>query len=686
MPMTFLQNLRLRWAILIVAIIPITAMGYFAFLMASQTISTGNEMNRLSRLVELSVNLSRLVHEQQKERGATGVFAASQGKTFAKELADQRKLTDTYRNELTVFLAQFDQNNYGASFASNFQTLMSKIAELDRHRQQVDALAISARDSTGFYTRLNAQTLSLVETFGRLSTDGEIVGYLVSLSSFMRGKEHAGIERATGALGFGSGRFTADVLTLVQEQIAAQATYNKIFAGYATPEQTKIFDEVMASRAAKDVERMREIAISGGLDGKLQDVTGKTWFGATTAKINGLKMVEDALAADLLAVTRTKVDAVPKQLWRTIGQASGVFLLVSMLAFFMSQQISKALQTLVDAMVRLADNDLTAEIPFSKATNEFGQIAKAMLIFKSNGIEREALKLESEREQAARAHRQVALENTISAFESSASAVMATVASASTELQAAAESMSSLAEQTVSQSTSVANASERASSNMQSVAAAGEELSASTNAILQQAEHSSLIASKAVEGAISTNTKVQELANAADQIGRVVELIKGIAGQTNLLALNATIEAARAGEAGRGFAVVASEVKELASQTSKATDEIATAVTAIQRATTEAIETIQEITETIDEMNAFSASITASMSEQGRATEEIAEKVQQAAVGTGEVSSAILHVATAATTSGTAALQVLDAASELSRQSEGLKSEMDTFLREARAA
>ncbi|MFM9975116.1 MAG: protoglobin domain-containing protein, partial [Beijerinckiaceae bacterium] len=187
-----------------------------------------------------------------------------------------------------------------------------------------------------------------------------------------------------------------------------------------------------------------------------------------------------------------------------------------------------------------------------------------------------------------RARRQVALESAISTFESSAMAVMATVASASTELQASAESMSGIAQEVLMQSTSVASAAEQTSVNVQSVAAAGEELSASTNAILQQAQHSSEIAGKAASGATATNTKMEELAAAAGQIGTVVELIKGIAEQTNLLALNATIEAARAGEAGRGFAVVAAAVTELAGQTSKAIDEIASAITSIQTATTDA--------------------------------------------------------------------------------------------------
>ena len=385
---------------------------------------------------------------------------------------------------------------------------------------------------------------------------------------------------------------------------------------------------------------------------------------------------------DFAEATRTKT----MSFW-TMGLIGGfATFIVLFAASVVTRGVVNPLSAMERVMRQLADGDTSIQVPQLGTTDDIGRMADAVDVFRKNAIERETLKLEAEREQGARAQRQAALDHAISAFESSASAVMATVASASTELQAAAESMSDVAEETLMQSTSVASAAEQASAGVQSVAAAGEELSASTNTILQQAQYSSTIAGKAVEGADATNAKVQELSIAANQIGKVVELIRGIAGQTNLLALNATIEAARAGESGRGFAVVASEVKALASQTSRATDEIASAITSMQKTTVEAVETIRQITATITDMNEISTAITSSMVEQGRATAEIAENVQQVAVGTGEVASAITHVTTAATTSGAAASQVLGAASELSRQSEILKDEMDSFLARARAA
>lgn len=389
-----------------------------------------------------------------------------------------------------------------------------------------------------------------------------------------------------------------------------------------------------------------------------------------------------AAREDFAEATRTKT----MSFW-TMGLIGGfATFIVLFAASVVTRGVVNPLSALERVMRQLADGDTSIQVPQLGTTDEIGRMADAVDVFRKNALERETLKLEAEREQETRAQRQAALDHAISAFESSASAVMATVASASTELQAAAESMSDVAEETLMQSTSVASAAEQASAGVQSVAAAGEELSASTNTILQQAQYSSTIAGKAVEGADATNAKVQELSIAANQIGKVVELIRGIAGQTNLLALNATIEAARAGESGRGFAVVASEVKALASQTSRATDEIASAITSMQKTTLEAVETIRQITATITDMNEISTAITISMVEQGRATAEIAENVQQVAVGTGEVASAITHVTTAATTSGAAASQVLGAASELSRQSEILKDEMDSFLARARAA
>src|SRR3978361_2378301 len=187
-------------------------------------------------------------------------------------------------------------------------------------------------------------------------------------------------------------------------------------------------------------------------------------------------------------------------------------------------------------------------------------------------------------------------------FEGAIGEIVDTVSSASTELEASANTLTATAERAQELTPAVAAASEEASTNVQSVASATEEMASSVNEISRQVQESARMANEAVDQARKTNDRVGELSKAAARIGDVVELINTIAGQTNLLALNATIEAARAGEAGRGFAVVASEVKALAEQTAKATGEIGQQISGIQAATQESVNAIREISGTIERL------------------------------------------------------------------------------------
>jgi methyl-accepting chemotaxis protein len=271
-------------------------------------------------------------------------------------------------------------------------------------------------------------------------------------------------------------------------------------------------------------------------------------------------------------------------------------------------------------------------------------------------------------------------------FETNVKGVVQTVASAASQLQGTAKALGGSAEETTRQSTVVSAASEQAAVNIQTVASAAEELSASIGEISRQVSESAKIARDAVSQAKATDAQVEALSQGAAKIGEVVRLINEIASQTNLLALNATIEAARAGEAGKGFAVVASEVKNLASQTAKATEEIGGQIAAIQSATSGAVGAIRSIGETIARIDQISGSIAAAVEEQSASTAEIARNVQQASAGTAEVSSNIVTVTDAARETGKSAGQMLGSADELSRESARLSEQVDRFLREVRAA
>jgi methyl-accepting chemotaxis protein len=272
------------------------------------------------------------------------------------------------------------------------------------------------------------------------------------------------------------------------------------------------------------------------------------------------------------------------------------------------------------------------------------------------------------------------------AFEQDVKSVVGAVAEAVAMLRHTAERMSAAAGQVAQRSGTMARMAADATLHVQSVAAATEELGASSGEIGRQVAQSSAAAMRAVDEVRRTDGTVQSLSEAAQKIGEVVTLIHSIAGQTNLLALNATIEAARAGEAGKGFAVVASEVKSLANQTAKATEEIASQVAAIQSATGEAVAAIRGIGGTIEEVNGIGGAIAESVGQQAAATREIAGNVQHAAAGTQEVSVNVDGVAAAAAEAGAAIAEVLGSADELSRQSDLLRQEVESFLAAIHAA
>jgi methyl-accepting chemotaxis protein len=352
-----------------------------------------------------------------------------------------------------------------------------------------------------------------------------------------------------------------------------------------------------------------------------------------------------------------------------------------------SRHITYPLAQLTNRMGRLAKGELTIDVPYVNRRDEIGALGKTMEIFKENMQENERMRGEREAQdrRLADERRRTMLE-LADEFDRSVGGVVAMVASAATELQASAQTLTKSASETSYQATAVAAASEEASSNVSSVASATVELSSSVDEISRQVAESAGIARKAVGEAKQTNAQIKSLADAADRIGSIVGLINDIAGKTNLLALNASIEAARAGEAGKGFAVVASEVKLLADQTAKATAEIGTQIAAIQGATNSAAQVIEGVGETIETMNQITASVAVSVDGQGAATTEISRNVQEASRGTMMVSESITRVTEAAAESSHAASEVLASASDLSRQSETLRAQVGRFLATVRAA
>jgi methyl-accepting chemotaxis protein len=392
----------------------------------------------------------------------------------------------------------------------------------------------------------------------------------------------------------------------------------------------------------------------------------------------------DAASASSLALTAEAGNAIRTALFAIGG---GLLLTISAALWIGMQGLSKPIYRLNDVMAAYAADNLDAEPPGVERGDEIGAMARTLAVFKRNALEVKRLRNEQEalKERTAEERRQ-AMANLAQRFEQSAGAVVDSVTAQAAALQLTASTMASVSDETSRQSSTVAAASEQATRNVNTAASAAEELSASVNEILQQVTLSTRLIGDAVGDTDTASSEVQRLASASQRIGEVVDLIKGIAGQTNLLALNATIEAARAGEAGKGFAVVASEVKALATQTARATEDIAGQISAIQEATRGSVRSIQGISTQIGRVRDTAAAIAAAVEEQGAATAEIARNVAEAARGTEDVSANIAGVNTAAQQSGSAAGEVLGAAASLKDNSLTLQLQVKNFLREIRAA
>jgi methyl-accepting chemotaxis protein len=407
----------------------------------------------------------------------------------------------------------------------------------------------------------------------------------------------------------------------------------------------------------------------------------------------------DAIAADAQSVKETATtdqNAIRRDTEGLIA-ATGRLILVFvagglavgvLLGWLIGRAIAKPVVGLVGAMRKLAEGDFSVVLPGLGRKDEVGGMADAVEQFKVKAAEKAQREAEEKAEQDRKmaAERKAALHSLADQFEKAVGGIVETVSSASTELEAAAGTLTKTAETTQNLSTTVAAASEEASVNVQSVASATNEMSSSVTEISRQVQESSRIANEAVSQAQKTDSRINELSQAAGRIGDVVKLITAIAEQTNLLALNATIEAARAGEAGKGFAVVAQEVKALAAQTAKATDEIGTQISGMQAATQDSVAAIKEIGGTIGRIAEIASTIAAAVEEQGAATQEIARNVQQAAQGTTQVANNITEVNRGAAETGSASSQVLSSAQSLSQESNRLKLEVDKFLATVRAA
>jgi methyl-accepting chemotaxis protein len=407
-------------------------------------------------------------------------------------------------------------------------------------------------------------------------------------------------------------------------------------------------------------------------------------FGLTTQMKTAAEESQKRMA-ETIAATEQKAKQVVTML--AGGIAIGVVALLGLLLLMLRGMLARPLDRLTRSMAQLAEGDLSVEIAGAARKDEIGAMARNLETFRANAERMRTLEAGqvAVREEAER-DRRAAMQALADSFIAEVQGIVQNVGAAARQLEQNALAMRESANEGTERSGYVANASMEAASNVGTVAASAEELTASIHEIARQVSEASAIAGDASQQAGSARGLVADLSATAQKIGDVVRLINEIASQTNLLALNATIEAARAGEAGKGFAVVATEVKTLASQTSRATDEIGQQIGAVQTATRQVVDAIASIGETIERINAISAAVAAAVEQQGTATQEIARNVEEASRGTQEVNSNIAAVSQSTQRTGSVAGEILTAAGDLSRQAEILDGRVLAFVERVRAA
>lgn len=382
----YVNNIKVTKAVLLVSILPLLLSVILATWLVAQNSISVRAIDRVRQLINPISMLSGMVHEQQKERGATAVFLASKGETFGRELGKQRLETDVRVSDVVEYLAASNASEVDAELGKMMDEMTIMLAKMGGVRSGIDQLTISPDVAIAYYTDLNTHVLGIVRHVARLSPDGEITASTLAFASYLMGKEQAGIERAVGSKGFSNGAFFESGMAKFKVLINAQEVYFSQFRASAKPEQVEQFSKILESATGRDVQAMRDVALVAGAGGNLGNYTAADFFKAQTARINLLKDLEDNLFNELSMMVSHKTDSVKSTRSLIAVLAAISVLIVTMVSYLIVTSIRKSFGGVVCAANAMAAGDLEVTLP-PMTRNEFGEIVEALGLFRGSILE-----------------------------------------------------------------------------------------------------------------------------------------------------------------------------------------------------------------------------------------------------------------------------------------------------------